>query len=307
MTTAERPGAVLTARAASTQPRRLAGQRLSRALVLPDVVLLVVVFVLPALLLVAYSFLRIDLNTKALLLEPTLDNYAQIANPIYLTSVVRSVGVSLVVAATCLVIGLPYAFAMTQVSRTTQMLLLVAVVIPYYTSSVVRSYAWLMLLGPTGFVPTALGAVGLVPPGTDLRYSLLAIALGMVYSYLPLMILPLYVTLERIDPSLLDAAADLGLRPAKRFFRVVVPAALPGIAAGLVLIGIPALGEFTIPAVLGGNKVLLMGNVIVNEFQATGNYPVGSALASVLMGATLALLAGSAAVITVLNRRRALA
>jgi spermidine/putrescine transport system permease protein len=287
-----------------TAPKRLAGQGLARALVYPDVVLLVLVFVLPVLLLVAYSFLRIDLNTKELLLEPNLENYATIANPVYLASVGRSVGVSLLVSAACLVIGLPFAYAMTRVTRTTQLLMLVSVLIPYYTSGVVRSYAWLMLLGPNGAVTQALVTVHILTPGTDLRYSVFAVAMGMIYSYLPLMILPLYVTLERLDSTLLDAAADLGLHPSKAFLRVVLPAALPGIGAGLVLIGIPALGEYTIPAILGGNKVLLMGNVIVNEFQATGNYPVGAALASVLMGATVLLLALSALLVRRMNRTR---
>ncbi len=287
-------------------PRRLAGQGLARALVYPDIVLLVLVFVLPVLLLVGYSFLKIDLTTKDLIFEPNLDNYATIANPVYLASVVRSVGVSIAVAAACLVVALPFAYAMTRVSRTTQLLMLVAVVIPYYTSGVVRSYAWLMLLGPQGFISQTLSTIWVFPVGTDLRYTLFAVAMGMIYSYLPLMILPLYVTLERLDSTLLDAAADLGLHPSKAFFRVVLPAALPGIGAGLVLIGIPALGEYTIPAILGGNKVLLMGNVIVNEFQATGNYPVGAALASVLMAATIALLALSAVAVSWSNRRRGL-
>jgi spermidine/putrescine transport system permease protein len=298
--TAAAPSLGRTAR----RPRRLAGQGLARALVYPDVVLLVLVFVLPVLLLVAYSFLSIDLATKDLIVEPTTENYATIVNPVYLASVTRSVGVSVLVAVACLIIGLPFAYAMTRVSRTTQMLMLVAVIIPYYTSGVVRSYAWLMLLGPHGFVSEALQWLHIVPVGSDLRYTLFAVAMGMIYSYLPLMILPLYVTLERLDSTLLDAAADLGLHPSKTFFRVVLPAALPGIGAGLLLIGIPALGEYTIPAVLGGNKVLLMGNVIVNEFQATGNYPVGSALASVLMAATIALLALSALLVKSFNRKR---
>ena len=284
------------------RPRRLV---LGKALVIPDLLLLALVFVLPMLLLVGYSFLRINLYTKALILEPNLDSYAAVGNPVYLTSVVRSVGVSVLVATVCLIVGLPYAYAMTQVSKRNQMLLLVGVVIPYYTSGVVRTYAWLSLLGPHGPVSGGLAHLHVVATGTDLRYTMFAVVLGMTYSYLPLMILPLYVALERLDRTLLDAAGDLGLNRVKTFYRVVIPSAAPGIVAGLILIGIPALGEYTIPAILGGNKILLMGNVIVNEFQATGNYPMGSALATVLMAATIAILVVSALVTSLMRKARA--
>ena len=281
-----------------------AGQRFGRALVGPDLLLLLLVFAVPMALLLVYSFLRIDLNTKELIFDWNIDSYARLLDPVYSSSILRSVGVSVLAALVCLVIGLPFAYAMIRVSRTTQLLMLIAIIIPYYTSQVVLSYAWLMLLGPSGAVTSALSGMGLVPEGTDLRYTLFAVIIGMIYSYLPLMLLPLYVALERLDSSLLDASADLGLRPSKTFFKVVIPAALPGIIAGLILVGIPALGEYTIPAVLGGNKILLMGNVIVGEFQATGNYPFGSALAVTLMAATVTVLGIGALVARKLGSQR---
>lgn len=286
---------------------RLPGQRFGRALIAPDLLLLVLVFAVPMALLLLYSFLRIDLYTKELIFDWNLDSYARIMDPVYFSSVARSVGVSVLAALVCLVIGLPFAYAMIRVSRTTQLLMLVAIIIPYYTSQVVLSYAWLMLLGPSGAVTSTLAAVGIVPDGTDLRYSMFAVIVGMIYSYLPLMMLPLYVALERLDTSLLDAAADLGVRPAKTFFKVVVPASLPGLVAGLILVGIPALGEYTIPAVLGGNKILLMGNVIVGEFQATGNYPFGSALSIALMGATVTVLGVGALLARRFSKQRGVA
>lgn len=156
----------------------------------------------------------------------------------------------------------------------------------------VRTYAWLELLGAHGVITQALVHMHLVADGTDLRYSTTAVIIGMVYSYLPMMILPVYSTFEQLDQPLLEAAADLGKTPSQAFFQIVMPSCGGGIVAGSLLVAIPALGEYTIPAILGGSKTLMIGNVIASEFQTTGNYPRGAALSSVLMVAVLLIIIG---------------
>jgi spermidine/putrescine transport system permease protein len=168
--------------------------------------------------------------------------------------------------------------------------LLVAVLVPFWASFVVRTYALVNLLSDGGPVADALRAIGIGDGAPGIMYTPLAVAIGIVYSYLPLMILPLFVALERIDPSLLQASADLGASSFRSFRRVTLPLAVPGIVAGCVLVGIPATGEYVIPAILGGGKTLLVGNVIADQFLKVGDYPFGSALAVALVLALLAIL-----------------
>jgi spermidine/putrescine transport system permease protein len=155
--------------------------------------------------------------------------------------------------------------------------------VPFWTSFIVRTYGIFNLIGDSGPLARLLESLGLVGDGgLHLLFTPAGIGIGIVYSYLPLMILPLFVALERIDPALLDAANDLGAVPRRVLWRVVLPLATPGIAAGCILVGIPATGEYVIPQILGGGKTLMVGNVIADQFLNVGNYPFGAALAMVL-------------------------
>lgn len=178
----------------------------------------------------------------------------------------------------------------SRASRRWQTLLLVAVIVPFWTSFVVRTYAISALMSQDGLVTKVLRLVGVLGPNEDLLYTTPAVMFGLIYTYLPLMILPIYVALERIDKSYVEAATDLGLRPSHVMWRVVVPLAKPGIAAGLILVGIPATGEYVIPAILGGDKTLMMGNVVADQFLKTADYPFGSAVAVALMGLMVVVL-----------------
>lgn len=183
----------------------------------------------------------------------------------------------------CLLIGFPVAYTIARTPGRRQIVLLLAVMVPFWTSFVVRTYGIFNLIADHGPLARLLHALGLVSgDGLHLLFTPTGIGIGIVYSYLPLMILPLYVALERIDPALLDAASDLGASPARVLRRVILPLALPGIAAGCVLVGVPATGEYVIPQILGGGKTLMVGNVIADQFLSLGNYPFGSALAIVL-------------------------
>jgi spermidine/putrescine transport system permease protein len=182
------------------------------------------------------------------------------------------------------------ALAITQLKGRLQTMVLIGVIVPYWISFVVRNYAWLTLLGPHGWVTRAGQGLHVVGVGADLRYTWGAIAVGMVYSYLPLMILPIFVALERIDPAVIDASADLGLTRWATLRRVQVPLAMPGIIAGALLVGIPSTGEYTIPAILGGEKTLMIGNIIANQFLSVGDFPFGAAIATALLSLMIVVL-----------------
>ncbi len=266
------------------------GGRERLLLIAPDVVFNVLLLILPIAVLLLYSFWTTNLSTFKV--EPvwTLANFASIVQPIYLQALGRSVLITLVTVVGCILLGFPLAYFISQASGKLQIALLLAVMIPFWTSFVVRTYAWLTLLGPAGTVTNLLATIGVVAAGTDLRYTQVAISIGMVYTYLPMMVLPLFATLEKLDTNLLDASADMGKSSCRTFFSVVVPQAKSGIAAGCLLVAIPALGEYTIPAILGGGKTLMIGNVIASEFTTTGNYSRGAALAAVLLVFVLVVL-----------------
>lgn len=270
--------------------------RLGRALYLPMGLFTLICFAAPLVLLVVYSLGQINILTFEIDFGWTLQNYRDLADPLYLGALLRSLLLTLSATLGCLVLGFPVALAITRVQGRLQTLLLVGVIVPYWISFVVRNYAWLNLLGPHGWVTRALEAVHILGAGADLRYTTGAIALGMIYSYLPLMILPIFVSLERIDPSVVDAAGDLGLTGLATLRRVLIPLSMPGIIAGCLLVGIPSTGEYTIPAVLGGEKTLMIGNIVANQFLSVGNFPFGAAIGTAL----LALMV----VVLVVSRRR---
>lgn len=279
------------AEAASTERVSKMGLKERVLLVVPDTAAGMLLLCLPLVVIILYSFWTTDLATFTV--EPvwTLQNFQDIMQPIYLQALGRSLLITVATVVGCILLGFPLAYFISQAPGKLQMLLLLAVMIPFWTSFVVRTYAWLTLLAPSGTVTQMLSFLGIVSSDADLRYTQVAITIGMVYTYLPMMILPLFATLEKLDPNLLAAAADLGKSPTKTFFSIVVPQAKAGVAAGCLLVAIPALGEYTIPAILGGGKTLMIGNVIASEFTTTGNYSRGAALAVVLLVIVLAVIA----------------
>ena len=247
-------------------------------------------FAAPLLLLLVYSFGQINIFTFQVDWGWTLDNYRRLDDQLYLDPIARSLVLSLGATLLCLLIGFPVALWISRLSGRAQTLALVAVMIPFWSSFVVRTYALVNLLGDEGPLADLLSRLHLSSDSPEILYTPTAIAIGIVYSYLPLMILPLFVALERIDPSLLAAASDLGAPGHRVFRRVVLPLAAPGIVAGCILVGVPATGEYTIPAILGGDKTLMVGNVIADQFLRVGDYPFGSALAMALMAVLTVIL-----------------
>ena len=211
-------------------------------------------------------------------------NYAWLLqDPLYWVAYLNSLKIALISTVLCLLVGYPIAYGIARSPATVRTLLLLMVILPFWTSFLLRVYAWIGILKPKGLINAALMSLGIIDQPLDILHNDFSVYVGIVYSYLPFMILPLYATLEKLDVSLLEAAEDLGARPIKAFFTVTVPLSMPGILAGSMLVFIPAVGEFVIPALLGGPDTLMIGKVLWNEFFSNRDWPVASAVTIVLI------------------------
>ena len=221
----------------------------------------------------------------------TLEGYQRLIDPIYLTILLRSFAMALAATALCLIFAFPAALFISRATKRKN-LYLQLVMLPFWTSFLVRTYAWLFLLRDTGLINTVLQKIGIIHDPLQLLYNDGAVLLGLVYGYLPFMVLPIYATLERLDPALIEAAADLGARPLATLFRVIVPLSQPGIVAGSVLVFIPCLGAYLTPDLLGGGRTVLVGNLVQNQFTNARDWPFGSAVSVLLMALVTLLVWG---------------
>lgn len=201
----------------------------------------------------------------------------------YLDAYLNSVKIAAIATAITLVVGFPIAYRIARAEGSTRGLLLALVILPFWTSFLLRVYAWMGFLKKNGIVNEFLMMTGIIDQPLVMLQTDFAVYLGLVYTYLPFMVLPLYSALEKMDISLLEAAEDLGARPAQSFFLITVPLALPGIIAGCLLMFIPAVGEFVIPALLGGSDTVMIGRVLWDEFFLNRDWPMASAVAIVML------------------------
>jgi putrescine transport system permease protein len=206
-----------------------------------------------------------------------------VSDSLYLRAYLTAIKFAGVSTLFCLLIGYPLAYGIVRAPRRWRGLLLLLVILPFWTSFLIRVYAWIGLLKGNGLINNLLLTLGVVDAPLTLLNNAFAVYLGIVYSYLPFMVLPLYAQLEKLDPSLLEAAADLGCRPWRAFLRVTLPLSLPGVAAGSLLVFIPAVGEFVIPDLLGGPDTLMIGKVLWDEFFTNRDWPVASAVAVAML------------------------
>ena len=214
----------------------------------------------------------------------TLDNYRFLTEDnLYWISYLKSAKIASISTLCCLLLGYPMAYGIARSEPTTRNLLLLLVILPFWTSFLLRVYAWMGLLSTYGTVNNLLMWIGLIDAPLKLLYTDFAVYLGIVYTYLPFMILPLYANLERLDMSVHEAAADLGARPFQVFRDITIPMSMPGIIAGCLLVFIPALGEYVIPSLLGGLDSLMIGRTLYNEFFLNRDWPLASAVATVLL------------------------
>lgn len=262
---------------------------LRRLFLLPARAWMALFFAAPMGIVCAYSFLtRGDYGGVE---QPwTLDNFTRLADPLYLGVLWRSIWIATLSTAVCALLGFPLALFISR-SGPRRNLYLQLVLLPFWTSFLVRTYAWLFILRDTGLINTVLMRLHLVASPIELLYNDRAVLLGLVYNFLPFFVLPMYATLERLDPALLEAAADLGARPISTLWRVVIPVSAPGFVAGSVLVFIPCLGAYLTPDLLGGGKTVMLGNLVQNQFTTARDWPFGSAVSLVLMLASAILLA----------------
>jgi spermidine/putrescine transport system permease protein len=263
-------------------------RRLALSLLLPLAAVLLLLFYLPQALMLVVSLGRRSAY-GTVIYGVGLSNYARAINPLYLAILWRSLVLAGTTTAVCLVVAYPVAYWLGRVvAPKWRTPLVTLVILPFWTSFLVRMYAWIVLLRSEGVVNQSLGWLGL--PGMELLYNDAAVLLGQVYGELPFMIIPLYVSLEKLDTALLEAAADCGAGPVRTFLGVVVPQTMPGIVAGCVLVFIPSLGAYLAPDLLGGGKTAYVGNLIQSQFAVARDMPFGAALSFLLSLVVVLLL-----------------
>ncbi|MBQ0833525.1 spermidine/putrescine ABC transporter permease PotB [Marinobacter sp.] len=218
-----------------------------------------------------------------------LDAYRQLFNPLYLEVFLHSLYMAAMTTLVCLLIGYPFAWALSRVEKRRQILLIFLLIIPFWTNSLVRTYALKLILATNGLLNSALMSLGIIDEPAQLLYTEGAVIVGLVYLLLPFMILPLYSVFEDLRQDVLLASHDLGAGRFATFKNVIVPLTLPGVLAGVMLVLLPAMGLFFVPDILGGSRNLLVGNVIKNQFLDARNWPFGAA-ASIVLTLTMALL-----------------
>lgn len=250
-------------------------------LVLPGAVWLVVFFVAPLAIVAAYSVMHRGIYGGV---EPgfTLAAYRRFLDPLYLRILWRTIVLAAGSTILALLLGFPVAWAMTRAGRARHLLLFL-VVVPLWTSQLVRTYAIMFLLRDSGLLNSALLSLGLISEPRHLLFTTGAVLAGLVYNALPFMILPIHASLEKLDPALLEAAESLGAGPVARLRRIVIPLAMPGIVAGALLVFVPAVGTFLTSDLLGGARQMLVGNLVQNQFGPARNWPFGSAASFLVM------------------------
>jgi spermidine/putrescine transport system permease protein len=214
----------------------------------------------------------------------TLENYAGVGDPTYLGIIVRSIGYAGLTTGICLATGYPVAYMIGRSDARWRNLLLMAVMVPFWTSFLIRTYAWVTILKSQGLLNSLLLSTGLIAAPLDLLYTPGAVVVGLVYTFLPYMILPIFTSVEKLDGALIEAALDLGAGPVRAFSRVIVPLTSPGISAGILLVFVPALGIYAVNDILGGGRVDMIGNIIENQIKGNArNWPFGAALGTALL------------------------
>jgi spermidine/putrescine transport system permease protein len=263
------------------------------SLAMPGTLWLMLFFVVPLGILFIMSFggkaiINGEMSITEYAYFTGFQNYIRSLEPLYLTIMWKSIWVSALATVLCLITAYPIAFGICFAPTKWKPILLLLVVLPFWINLLIRTYALIAVFRTQGYVNLALGTVGLGP--FEMLYNNFAVIFGLVYVYMPFMVLPLYATIERLDKSFLEASLDLGATQFTTFMKVTVPLTMPGIITGVILVFIPCLGSFLTPDLLGGANALMIGNVIERQFKAANDWPFGAAISFMLMFATFAAL-----------------
>lgn len=248
---------------------------------------------LPLLYIIFVSFLQRGTDGD-LVYKLSMENYTRMINPLYMKIFLDSLLIALLTTLLTLIFGYPFAYFAAKIPRKFRIFVLMIVIIPFWTNSLIRAYAWMAMLRTEGLMNFILLKLGLIKEPLKMLYTYGAVLIGMVYTLFPFMVLPLYNSIEKLDRSYLEAAKDLGANRLKAFLTVTVPLTMPGIVSGTILVFVPSIGLFYIPDLMGGSKVLLIGNLIRNQFLVSRDWPFGAALSIMMILISLLFIGGYA-------------
>ena len=256
---------------------------------LPVIIYSIVLVLLPLLYIFIISFYKND-SYGGMIRTITLGNYIQLFDIVYIKIFVKSILIALVVTFICIIISYPFVLAISHKDKLTQKVLITLVMVPFLTNSLIRMYGWIVLLRKSGVVNKLLTSSGIIDVPLKLMYNNFGIIIGMVYTLIPFMILPLYSSVTAIDKSIIEAANDLGANKIKTFFKIVIPSTKAALFNGSLMVFTPALGYFFIVDVLGGGKIMILGNLIKNQFLTARNWPFGASVSVFLLVITFAII-----------------
>ncbi|MEU0482736.1 ABC transporter permease [Streptosporangium sp. NPDC006013] len=259
----------------------------------PGLTYLIVLLLIPLALLISFTVFRRG-RFGGVVYEATGENFTRLLDPLYLDVLIGSLKLAAIATLIALLVGYPTAYLIAQLPPKWKTIALVAVVLPFWTNFLVRIYAWIVLLSGPGLVNSTLMDLGVIDKPLELLYNQGTIVTGLVYSYLPLMVLPLYAAIEKLDPQLREASANLGAGPVRTFASVTLPLTLPGVFTGCLFVFVPSFGNFIIPELLGGGRSIMVGNLIRDQFLKARDWPFGSTLALALIAVLIVLLLAQA-------------
>ncbi|WP_241428173.1 ABC transporter permease [Clostridium sp. DJ247] len=247
---------------------------------------------IPILYIVFISFLQRG-TTGGIEFIFSIENYKRIITPLYFKVFLDSIGIALLTTLLTLLLGYPFAYFVVKIPKKFRILAIMLIIIPFWTNSLIRTYSWMTLMNTSGLINHTLIKLGIIKEPMKMLYTYGAVLVGMTYTLFPFMVLPLYTSIEKMEKSYMDAAKDLGANSWTTFITITLPLTMPGIIAGCILVFIPSLGLFYVSDLMGGSKVMLIGNLIRNQFLVSRDWPFGAALSILMIIATLVLVAAS--------------
>ncbi|NGO65745.1 ABC transporter permease [Rhizobium daejeonense] len=255
----------------------------------PGVAWLVAFMVVPCVLVLSYAFFERGV-WGGVEYTFTLENFARVVDPLYAKIFLNSARIALTATVVAILIAYPAAYAISRAPRMTQPILLFFAVLPFWSNYLIRTYAWIVLLNREGLINNLLRSLGYTGEPLSMLYTEAAVITGLVYNYLPFVILAIYSTLSRLNPELMEASRDLGAGPVRTFLRVTLPLTMPGVAAGGVFVFVLSIGNFVTPALLGGGRFQMVGNLVYDQFLTANDWPFGAALGAALIATMIVLL-----------------
>ncbi|AJA48251.1 spermidine/putrescine transport system permease protein PotB [Clostridium pasteurianum DSM 525 = ATCC 6013] len=243
----------------------------------------------PLLYIIFISFMQRGTN-GGIFYNFTIENYTRMGNPLYFKVFVDSLIIALITTVVTLIIGYPFAYFSSKIPRKFNIIILIIIILPFWTNSLIRNYAWMILLRSQGVINHFLMITNIIKEPLNMLYTYGAVLIGMIYTLFPFMVLPIYNSIEKLDRSYIEAAKDLGASPLKAFLTITIPLTTSGIIAGCILVFVPSVGLFFIADLMGGSKVMLIGNLIRNQFLVSRDWPFGAALSIVMIAISIILI-----------------